>query len=399
MVAVARHLMVSRFGGCSSPCATRRTACGSSATTPRRSRSSRTPWPASFGDRRCAVRADRPDRLARRRGGSCRRYGFLIGVAIGPRHCPGPSPSGLGADEPVETFPSRLDLRAGRAVRRRVPARRPRPTVGRAPTAPVARHPRAPRPRPGRRRRWEDARQGRGATAAGGSGHRPGTTAGRPRPRPGGRREPVPAPPTASDNRREARRTKLGSVGAASCGDPSSAGLNWAAGPPSSVDDWPNSLTSAQLASFQRVHHRPGVDLTVTAGDLRFLIGPNGATIVDAITGLATVRLQLGASRLPREEDAPHRAGGRRAHVPDRERLRGAERAGRPDIARAGPAHAAAPRPRPPRPSSRRWKPVGLAHLRDVQRIAHGQKQWLEIGMLLVQDARLLLLDKITRRS
>ena len=33
-----------------------------------------------------------------------------------------------------------------------------------------------------------------------------------------------------------------------------------------------------------------GVDLTVTAGDLRFLIGPNGAgktTIVDAITGLA----------------------------------------------------------------------------------------------------------------
>ena len=39
---------------------------------------------------------------------------------------------------------------------------------------------------------------------------------------------------------------------------------------------------------------------------------------------------------------------------------------------------------------------VGLTHLRDQAAgvLAHGQKQWLEIGMLLVQDARLLLLDE-----
>jgi urea transport system ATP-binding protein len=39
---------------------------------------------------------------------------------------------------------------------------------------------------------------------------------------------------------------------------------------------------------------------------------------------------------------------------------------------------------------------VGLAAQRDVQAgvLAHGQKQWLEIGMLLVQDAHLLLLDE-----
>ena len=34
----------------------------------------------------------------------------------------------------------------------------------------------------------------------------------------------------------------------------------------------------------------------------------------------------------------------------------------------------------------RRLRPAGI--------LAHGQKQWLEIGMLLVQDARLLLLDE-----
>ena len=39
---------------------------------------------------------------------------------------------------------------------------------------------------------------------------------------------------------------------------------------------------------------------------------------------------------------------------------------------------------------------VGLAHLRDRRagELAHGQKQWLEIGMLLVQDATVLLLDE-----
>jgi urea transport system ATP-binding protein len=39
---------------------------------------------------------------------------------------------------------------------------------------------------------------------------------------------------------------------------------------------------------------------------------------------------------------------------------------------------------------------VGLTGLRDTPAgvLAHGQKQWLEIGMLLVQDAHLLLLDE-----
>ena len=39
---------------------------------------------------------------------------------------------------------------------------------------------------------------------------------------------------------------------------------------------------------------------------------------------------------------------------------------------------------------------IGLTELRDTPAgiLAHGQKQWLEIGMLLVQDAQLLMLDE-----
>ncbi|MCS6780794.1 MAG: ATP-binding cassette domain-containing protein, partial [Geminicoccaceae bacterium] len=39
---------------------------------------------------------------------------------------------------------------------------------------------------------------------------------------------------------------------------------------------------------------------------------------------------------------------------------------------------------------------VGLAELRheEAGRLAHGQRQWLEIGMLLVQEPRLILLDE-----
>ncbi len=39
---------------------------------------------------------------------------------------------------------------------------------------------------------------------------------------------------------------------------------------------------------------------------------------------------------------------------------------------------------------------IGLSHRRDVEAgtLSHGEKQWLEIGMLLVQDQKLLLVDE-----
>ncbi len=146
------------------------------------------------------------------------------------------------------------------------------------------------------------------------------------------------------------------------------------------------------------------VDLTVVQGELRFLIGPNGAgktTIVDALTGLvpATGSARFGGVELiGKKVHETARAGVGRtfqtasvfeqltvlqnldiaagAGRPVRSRLR--RRAGVPDeVAEA-------------------METIGLADLRDVQAgsLAHGQKQWLEIGMLLVQDARLLLLDE-----
>ncbi len=48
------------------------------------------------------------------------------------------------------------------------------------------------------------------------------------------------------------------------------------------------------------------------------------------------------------------------------------------------------------RTSPRRSRPSASADLRDRPAgvLAHGQKQWLEIGMLLVQDAKVMLLDE-----
>jgi urea transport system ATP-binding protein len=147
-----------------------------------------------------------------------------------------------------------------------------------------------------------------------------------------------------------------------------------------------------------------GVDLTVVQGELRFLIGPNGAgktTIVDAVTGLVKAsgsarfggvelvgkkvheiaRVGVGRTfqtasvfeRLSVLENLDIAAGAGR---PLRSRLRG--RRGIPDEV------------------ERAMDTTGLTALRDAQAgsLAHGQKQWLEIGMLLVQDARLLLLDE-----
>jgi urea transport system ATP-binding protein len=147
-----------------------------------------------------------------------------------------------------------------------------------------------------------------------------------------------------------------------------------------------------------------GVDLTLMQGRLHFLIGPNGAgktTLVDALTGLVRstgeavfrsqdlltmkshriVRLGIGRtfqtasvfeqlSVLQNLDIAAgvHRKAGRmvfaRGKVPDRveEALE--------TIGLTALAH----------------RPAGI--------LAHGQKQWLEVGMLLVQDAKVMFLDE-----
>jgi urea transport system ATP-binding protein len=147
-----------------------------------------------------------------------------------------------------------------------------------------------------------------------------------------------------------------------------------------------------------------GVDLTFLQGRLHFLIGPNGAgktTVVDALTGLvpATGRAHYrNKDLLSLKSHQIVRSGiGRTFQTATVfEQLSVLQNL---DI--AGGIHRKAWR----MPFARRGTPdyvehaletIGLADLRDRPAgvLAHGQKQWLEIGMLLVQDAKVMFLDE-----
>ncbi|MFC0039094.1 urea ABC transporter ATP-binding protein UrtD [Actinomadura rayongensis] len=148
-----------------------------------------------------------------------------------------------------------------------------------------------------------------------------------------------------------------------------------------------------------------GVDLTVEQGELRFLIGPNGAgktTLIDVVTGLT--RPASGTVRFAGTE-----LGGLREHKIVRlgigrtfqtsvvfEELTVVENL---DLA------AGFRRPLPTLLRQRRGvsdtvaaalDTIGLGDLADRPAgvLSHGQRQWLEIGMLIAQKPRLLLLDE-----
>jgi urea transport system ATP-binding protein len=147
------------------------------------------------------------------------------------------------------------------------------------------------------------------------------------------------------------------------------------------------------------------VDLTVTQGELRFLIGPNGAgktTLVDVITGLTRatsgdVRFAGTSIARTREHRIVRMGIGRSFQTPTvfdsltvAENLDLAESFRRPLVGllrrarRISDAVAAT------------LDDIGLAAVatRPAGELSHGQKQWLEIGMLLVQGPKLLLLDE-----
>ena len=148
-----------------------------------------------------------------------------------------------------------------------------------------------------------------------------------------------------------------------------------------------------------------GLDLTVAEGEVRFLIGPNGAgktTLIDVVTGLTKPSAGsvtfAGESVLGLAEHRIVRMGvGRTFQTASVfEQLTVVENL---DLA--------ANFRRPLRALVRRrvgvsaevraaLETVALAELADskAEVLSHGQKQWLEIGMLLVQDPHLLLLDE-----
>ena len=147
-----------------------------------------------------------------------------------------------------------------------------------------------------------------------------------------------------------------------------------------------------------------GVSLTVLQGDLRFLIGPNGAgktTLVDAITGLvpASGSVKFGKTELigKKVHNIARLGIGRTFQTASVfEKLTVLQNL---DIAAGAgrrPLSLLRRRSSVPPEVEETLEAVNLTKVRHSQAgaLAHGQKQWLEIGMLLVQTVRVLLLDE-----
>ena len=147
-----------------------------------------------------------------------------------------------------------------------------------------------------------------------------------------------------------------------------------------------------------------GVDLTFLQGRLHFLIGPNGAgktTLVDALTGLvrgsgaASFRnhdllamksheiVRLGIGRTFQTASVFEQL----SVLQNLDIAAGVHRKARQSMFA---------RRRVPERVEQALETIGLASLahRPAGILAHGQKQWLEVGMLLVQDAKVMFLDE-----
>lgn len=148
-----------------------------------------------------------------------------------------------------------------------------------------------------------------------------------------------------------------------------------------------------------------GVDFTVDHGELRFLIGPNGAgktTLIDIITGLTrpttgTVSFDGSVINGKREHQRVRLGIGRTfqtsvvfEELTVLENLDLAASFRRPLVSllarRKGVTEKVAQ-------ALETTQLTDLAH-RKAGVLSHGQRQWLEIGMLIAQGPRLLLLDE-----
>ncbi|MBO9606918.1 MAG: urea ABC transporter ATP-binding protein UrtD [Paenibacillaceae bacterium] len=166
--------------------------------------------------------------------------------------------------------------------------------------------------------------------------------------------------------------------------------------------------TRSLEVSFDGFKAIRGVDFTLGAGELRFLIGPNGAgktTLLDVICGKvkpsAGEVVFAGSYDLARyQEHQIARLGiGRKFQAPsvfanltalDNLLLSVKQARGLFAALLAGKKPSNAERP------LATLELIGLAHQanRPAGALSHGEKQWLEIGMLLVQEPELLLLDE-----
>ncbi len=166
------------------------------------------------------------------------------------------------------------------------------------------------------------------------------------------------------------------------------------------------SGVSVTFDGFRAINN---LSFSIDEGELRAIIGPNGAgksTFMDIVTGKTRPdegRVTFGEraqSLLSMSEAAIARAGiGRKFQRPTvfedqtvTENLTMALRAPRSPFAVLGWR----PRPADKARVTALAAEVGLADALGAKsgELSHGQKQWLEIGMLLAQEPRLLLVDE-----
>jgi urea transport system ATP-binding protein len=160
--------------------------------------------------------------------------------------------------------------------------------------------------------------------------------------------------------------------------------------------------------SFDGFHALNGLSLVVDPGELRTIIGPNGAgktTMMDVITGRTRPdRGQVlfdGGEDLTRLDEAEiaNLGIGRKFQRPtvfdNLTVLENLELALEHDR-RTLPTLLARLSPAEHRRINEVLGTIGLGDRKTAPAgtLSHGQKQWLEIGMLLIQNTRLLLLDE-----
>lgn len=163
---------------------------------------------------------------------------------------------------------------------------------------------------------------------------------------------------------------------------------------------------AVDFAGFKAVN---GVSMVIEEGELRVLLGANGAgktTLIDLVSGKTRStagRVHLyDADITNRKEHEIARAGiGRKFQIPSvfreltvRRNLEVASCRSPKVLANLGFGFSRAARAR----VDEALDLIGLADAADMQaaRLSHGQTQWLELGMLIVQDPKVLLLDEPT---